>query len=435
MRKKYRRTGFVILSIFILAVICVIAVVIFIYQSGLRYIKSDAGIKFFGDIDSGGNITNGRLWFEYDSASIKQQKFYVVELKDAQSAPDLPTQQLFLNYGDYDYKNGTVDVLAAINTGLPDELKSNYPMNNIVFNSSDDRVVFRSENFDAVIKNYESDKNILSSGEIYTSDGAKWIISSDKSSLSSYKDFEVVQYSNKTNRYSGSIFNFLNQEEIVYASFVLTDGKVIKLYPARFIYRISYDKGNLKGDLYIGKINDVYQKNGRGLYYHAKSGDIYYGDYINDEKTGWSQFISSAGDSYEGYIENGKKNGEGVIKWSDGSSYEGTFKDNMKNGKGKNIFSDGSVYEGDFVDDVKQGFGKYVWAGGDVYEGEFESDLYKGSGKYTWASGDYYEGAFDHNTLHGWGIYTWASGRSYEGWWNLGMMVEDKPDDVADTTG
>lgn len=426
MRKKYRRTGTVILSIFIVAVICVIAVVIFIYQHGLRYIKSDAGIKYFGNVDKYGDITDGRLWFEYDSATISPQKFYILELKDSQVAPDLPGYSTFSSVL-------PDDILSFLNESLPNELTVYFPMNNVVFNSSDDRVFFRHETFDTVIKNHESiNNNYIKSGEVYDSDGVKWVMIPANTSVSSYKDFEIVQEDNKVKKYKGDIFSFLNDEQINYATFTLKDGNIINLYPARGIYRISYDKGSLAEDLYIGKINASFQKDGLGLYYHIKSGDIYYGDFINGEKTGWCQFLFDTKDIYEGYIDNGKPNGEGVFKWSDGSSYSGTFKDNMKNGRGVYIFSDGSFYEGDYVDDVKQGSGKYTFASGDVYEGEFENDLFNGSGKYFWASGDYYEGDFARSTLHGWGTFSWTSGRKYEGWWLEGKMVLDKPGDVKD---
>lgn len=431
-----------ILVIFVAAVLSVAVISFIVYQNGLRYIKSDAGIKFFGNTDKNLNFISGRIWLKSDAATINLQKFYIVEIRDksvfSETSGGPPDQRTFLNYpGDYEY--GRIDVLNEINNSLRKDITDNFPLNNFIFNKSDDRILFRNESIADLIADYEGDNNILKSGEIYVYSGetkaARWyLVAPDTNPISSYKDFEIVQADNNAKKYKDDIIKFLDEEKIVFASFILTDGTLINLYPVPDnIYRINYDKGSRNGELYIGEIDGSFQKNGRGLYY-TKSGDIYYGDFYKDEKTGKSEFLSDQGDSYSGEIENGKKNGEGIFKWGDGSSYTGTFKDNMKNGSGRNIFSDGSVYEGEYVNDVKHGKGKYIWVNGDVYEGDFADDLYKGKGTYTWANGDYYEGDLNYNTLHGWGTYYWTSGRSYEGWWNMGKMVypEDKPDDLGD---
>ena len=423
MKKKYHKTGTIILSLFVAAVICVIGVVIFIYQTGLRYMKTaDTGVKYFGNVDKNDNLTNGRMWFDNNVASISLQKFYTVEIsKDGNLADSLRLTDL----------SASDDALKIINDSLPKEMTDYFPMNNFIFNTTDNRITLHKENFVSIIKNYESAKNNIKSGEIYTSDGKKWILFSTKTSVSSYFDFEIMQEENKSKVYNGDIFKFTSEENITFASFTLSGGNIINLYPAYNIYRIYYESGSHKDDLYIGSINNNLQKDGRGLYYY-QGGDIYYGDFVKDEKTGKCEFLYAQGDSYTGDILNGKKDGEGIFKWSDGASYTGGFKNNMKNGHGVNIFADGSVYDGDYINDVKQGEGKYAFVKGDVYEGGFVNDLYEGQGKYTWASGEYYEGSFMHNTLHGWGTYSWTTGRIYTGWFDNGQMVWDKPADVTD---
>ncbi|MCL2771840.1 MAG: hypothetical protein FWD71_00700 [Oscillospiraceae bacterium] len=424
MKRKYHRTGAIILSIFIAAIICIIAVVIIIYQSGLRYMKTaDTGIKYFGSVDKSGNIANGSMWFEDTVASIGLQKFYTVEIKDK----NLAGQLKILNLTPAD------DVLKIINDTLPKEMTDYFPMNNFIFNTSDDRIMFHKEDFGTLIKNYQSDKNNIKYGEIHTSDGKVWILVATKTNTSSYVDFDVSQQDDKSKVYKGDVLQFVNSEQITFATFTLASGNIINLYPAYDIYRIYYEKGGHAEDLYIGAINSNIQKDGKGLYYY-KSGDIYYGDFAADEKTGKCEFLFAQGDSYVGNILNGQKEGDGVFTWSDGTSYTGSFKNNMKNGHGVNVFADGSVYDGNYVNDVKQGEGKYAWANGDVYEGNFENDSYNGTGKYTWASGEYYEGDFMHNTMHGWGTYYWTSGRTYSGWFDNGKMVLEKPADVPDTT-
>ena len=428
MKRKYRRTGTVILGIFIAAVLCVGLVVYIVYQNGLRYIKSDTGVKFFGYMDKDDKIISGRLWLSSTAADIKLQKFYIVESKNPQFEQYLPDASSFSLTAD---RNN--NVLDFINSVFADNLSGLYPFDNIIFNRTDAGVFFREETFEVLISGYEDVGNKLLSGEIYALNGIKWVLVLpplvDKPPF--YTDFEVVQADNSAKKYKGDIVSFLNKEEINFASFNLSDGTVINLYSAPGIYRLNYDKGLLKGDLFIGRLNPDFEKDGRGLYF-SKAGNIYYGDFAKDIKTGFCELFSEQGDIYSGYITDGKKNGDGILKWSDGSSYEGSFTDNMKNGRGKYIFPDKSFYEGDYVNDVKHGQGKYQWSNGDVYEGDFKDDLYDGHGKYTWSNKDYYEGDFNHNTLHGWGTYYWTSGRSYKGYWILAKMVtpDEIPDDI-----
>ena len=425
MRKKYRRTGSVIFAIFVAAVLCVIAVVFFIYQSGYRYIKSDIGVKFFGDTDKDDNIINGRMWFESDAASVSLQKYYIIEAKGEYAVSRLPDERTFLSAV-------ASDVLETLNSFLSDADSNNRPLNNFIFNRSGEGIALRGETIEEIIKGYEHEGIKFASGEIYTVAGAKWVLDISENGAF-YKDAVVSRPDDDSKKYKGDVLGFLKEEDISFASFSFSDGKLLNLYPARNIYRINYDKGPRSGELYIGEIDRDFQKDGRGLYYYTESGDIYYGDFEKDEKTGRAEIYSANGDIYIGYIANGKKNGEGYFVWGDdGSSYLGAFSDNMKNGFGVYIFADGSVYEGEYVNDIKQGKGKFTWANGDVYEGDYEGDIYKGFGRYTWANGDYYEGDFNHNTLHGTGTYYWLSGRSYYGYWDLGKMVEpgELPDDI-----
>jgi hypothetical protein len=425
MIKKYRRTGSVILGIFIAALLCVFAIVFFIYHSGYRYIKSGAGIKFFGDTDKDDIISGGRIWFESDAASINLQKYYIVEAKGEYAVSRLPDENTFLS-------SVSSDVLDTLNSFLSESDINNYSLSSFIFNRGQEGISLKNEIIDDIINGYEHEGIKFSGGEIYFVSGVKWILDVSETG-SFYKDAVVKRFDDHSKIYKGDVLEFLKEEDISFASFSFTGGSVLNLYSARNIYRINYDKGPRSGELYIGEIDSDFQKNGKGIYYYTESGDIYYGDFEKDEKTGRAEIYSANGDIYIGYIENGKKNGEGYFIWGDdGSSYFGTFSDNMKNGFGIYNFADGSVYEGEYVNDIKQGKGKFTWANGDSYEGDYEGDLYKGYGRYTWSNGDYYEGDFNHNTLHGKGTYYWLSGRSYYGYWDLGKMIEpdELPDDI-----
>ena len=418
MRKKYRRTWTVILAIFIIAVLAVISVAVVLYFNGFRYIKSDAGIKFFGTVDKSGDIVSGRLWYENDSAQISLQKYYILESKDGSVI--LP--------GPIDMENGTVMFPFA---------EVDFFLDEYIFNKSDDEALLRTETIEVLIKDYENLKNNIKSAVIYDDVLRKWILSETNANPSSYKDYDVVQELLKTEKFNGDILSFLKNEDFTFAAIELKNGNTINLYAApKNLYRLDYDEGIHAGDLYIGEINKDYQNHDdKGLYFFNKTGDIYSGNFQNGERSGFGIFESGAGDRYAGNMLDGKKHGEGLFEWTDCASYNGEFFENMKHGHGKNIFANGSIYEGDYKNDVKHGVGKYTWITNgeikDVYEGDFENDLYKGQGKYTWESGEYYMGDFDHNTLHGWGTYHWTSGRSYTGWFSRGVMVFDRPDDVT----
>lgn len=420
MKRKYHKTGTLILIIFAAAVVCVMAIIFCIYQSGLRYMKTDTGVKYFGKVDSDEYITDGRIWFETAVANINLQKYYIVELNDE-------TLTSALNYKDFTPAD---DILHLINENIPEEIKNYFPLNHFIFNKEDAEIFLHRDTFPEVIKKYEKERNYIKSGEMYTSDGKNWSLSSSKANPASYKDLEIIPDADETKTYKGDLLKFLEAEQIYFASFALEDGSIINLYPAYSIYRIAYERGIHSGDLYIGPVTRNLQKDGKGLYYYSDIGDIYYGDFEQDEKTGVCAFLFKDGGSYSGSIIDGKKEGEGILKWVDGCEYSGGFVNNMKNGRGIYRFENGEVYDGDWVDDVRHGQGKFTFATGDVYEGEFENDIFKGQGKYTWASGEYYEGSFMHDTLHGRGIFYWASGRVYDGWFSYGEMVADKPEDV-----
>ena len=203
------------------------------------------------------------------------------------------------------------------------------------------------ENLKNIIKSYESGRNNIKSGEILTADGKDWILISSKANPTSYRDFEIAPESDRSKVYKGDVLKFLETEQIYFASFKTAEGNILNLYPAYHIYNIAYERGIHLGDLYIGAINDDLEKSGRGLYYYTSMGDIYYGDFYKDDKTGSCEFLFAYGGSYSGGIRNGKTEGRGTFKWADGSEYSGSFSDNMKNGFGTYIFDDGTIYEND----------------------------------------------------------------------------------------
>ena len=88
----------------------------------------------------------------------------------------------------------------------------------------------------------------------------------------------------------------------------------------------------------------------------------------------------------------GSKQGQFLYKWKSGDIYEGNFKDDDLHGYGKLYWSGGNIYQGNWKKDVRHGYGKMTWSNGDVYEGNYKDDVPHGYGKITWSNGDVYEG-------------------------------------------
>ena len=422
MRMKRNKTARLILFIFIAAIICVAGIVLAIYRAGFRYWRiEETGVRYFGRVDGNNFITHGRMWSENNAATISTQRYYIVEVKDS-SLFSVLRQPILQNLTHAD------DVLNIINEVIPEDIRSDFPLQHFIFNpigADESPVVLHRDTFSAIIRRYESAGNNIIEGTIYTVGGRSWtLVSTTRNAPASFRDFDIV-CDNGTS-YRGDLLSFLENEIITFASFELSGGSIIKLYPAHNIYRIVYESGLNAGDLFIGAITADLQKNGRGLHFHSV-GDIYFGNFIRGEKIGEAMILFTHGGSFVGNVADGRKEGEGVFRWADGGEYSGEFADNLKHGHGLYLFSDGSVYEGAWVNGVRHGYGRFVFPFGDVFEGQFENDLFHGFGRYTWASGEFFEGNFVNNLMHGWGTYHWVGGRTYEGWFAYGEMVLEPP--------
>lgn len=206
--------------------------------------------------------------------------------------------------------------------------------------------------------------------------------------------------------------------------------------------RHGWGKGTYaNGDIYEGDYeNDNFHGKGKFTF---TNGNIYEGDWVNGKRHGKGKFTWANNDVYEGDWEHGKKHGKGTFTYSDGdvyqgdwvvnkkhgrgdftcasgSIYEGDWKDGKMNGKGKFTYTSGEVYEGDWRDDNMHGIGTFTYASGNVYQGEYKDNNMHGSGKFSLANGNVYEGEYKDNNMHGKGKVTWASGNVYIGDWKDG---------------
>ena len=109
-----------------------------------------------------------------------------------------------------------------------------------------------------------------------------------------------------------------------------------------------------KGDIYVGEFkNDEYHGQGR---YTFPNGDIYIGEFEDSKFHGQGSFYYGektewAGHNYVGEFKNSSRNGHGTYTYADGSKYVGEWKDDLFNGQGKMTYDDGTSIEGIWEND------------------------------------------------------------------------------------
>lgn len=169
------------------------------------------------------------------------------------------------------------------------------------------------------------------------------------------------------------------------------------------------------GDIYFGNFKDD-EFSGQGLFIN-KNGGCYFGKWCEGKCNGKGQLIINDIMTYEGEYNNNKKEGKGIENFPDGGVYVGTFKGDQRDGKGKYIFPDGSIYEGNFKESQCDGFGKIYWSDGKNYIGKFSDGKINGRGEYTYKNGVIYSGGFENNKKQGDGEYKWPDGKMFQGKW------------------
>lgn len=75
----------------------------------------------------------------------------------------------------------------------------------------------------------------------------------------------------------------------------------------------------------------------------------------------------------EGQWVNGKLNGKAKMRYPNGDVYEGEWIENEKCGFGSYTMCNGQQkYEGEFQKDIPHGKGRMMYENGDIYEGMFK---------------------------------------------------------------
>ena len=95
------------------------------------------------------------------------------------------------------------------------------------------------------------------------------------------------------------------------------------------------------------------------------NGDIYEGDFINNQIEGIGKFKYANGDSYRGEVKNSMRSGKGIMKMYNGDIYDGEFKENKKHGFGSFIYISDYVYQQVYNDETMMchTFTNLLWKG------------------------------------------------------------------------
>ena len=174
-------------------------------------------------------------------------------------------------------------------------------------------------------------------------------------------DMENYRYiEKKGNCYEGNFINtILNGKGICIRN--TKDNEHYSFYIGDFINfkKEGFGKEETEEYLYEGNFKNN-KKNGKGKIEYKKIDDIYIGEFLNDEITGFGYYKWANKHTYEGDFINGKMDGKGIYKWPEGGEYNG-----------------------DYVNNIKEGYGVFKWADGKIFIGPFGNGKPNGKGKLT----------------------------------------------------
>ncbi|GIY08041.1 MORN repeat-containing protein 3 [Caerostris darwini] len=164
-----------------------------------------------------------------------------------------------------------------------------------------------------------------------------------------------------------------------------------------------------------------YDRNGRYKRICDENGDLFSGQWKNNEKHGFGTLEGeNDGIVYEGSWDKNKKDGKGRMHRKDSLFqfiYNGNWKKNKRNGEGAEFYGDGGRYQGGWRRDAKSGFGRMDYADGSTYVGHWKDDEKAGFGKMWYADGATYEGCWRDDRKDGKGILITAEKNRHEGCW------------------
>eukprot|EP00475_Leptophrys_vorax_P004605 TRINITY_DN12753_c0_g1_i1.p1 TRINITY_DN12753_c0_g1~~TRINITY_DN12753_c0_g1_i1.p1 ORF type:complete len:344 (+),score=76.33 TRINITY_DN12753_c0_g1_i1:640-1671(+) len=100
-----------------------------------------------------------------------------------------------------------------------------------------------------------------------------------------------------------------------------------------------------------------------GVYVYF-NGDLYEGDFCDNQFHGVGSLWLACGDVYRGELEGGKPHGQGSLEFHDGGLYSGYWKQGNRDGLGTLLYSNGDILRGQWTNDEISEVDIYVFASG-----------------------------------------------------------------------
>ena len=269
--------------------------------------------------------------------------------------------------GKLDYENGWKKYIDQDNDNSESnnkEIFSQEKINDIINNKN---LISTKEDGDIIIINNETclfkgqmeknefndnKKELTGKGELYLKNGEK---------------YEGIFINGKLN----GIGRYINDKCICYEGIFnngILEGKGIRIKTG--------EDGNKR--IYKGDLKN-YKKEGKGRI-ECKT-YIYEGDFVNDKKKGKGKLIyNENGNMYEGEFDNDDINGYGLYTFKNKHSYEGEFLNGFFHGKGLYKWPDGCYFKGEYIKGVREGNGEYKFSDGKIYKGPFSNGKPNGIG-------------------------------------------------------
>ncbi len=261
-RRRARRhlsTSQILLITLAIAIVCVIAVFVAIYLSGLRYIKLNTEIggyvKFFGTVDKEGSPYRGDLYYS-DGTTAKV---------------DMLNHKVTFSNGD--------TYTGALNSSLRMEGEGT-----LAYNTGD---VYEGQFENGVITGTGIFR--YANGDVYEGSFANGM----KSGEGTYTWFDGSVYSGE----------FVDDKKHGYGVYIWSDGSS---YTGQYQNELKEGTGTYRfanGDVYSGEfVGDA--RTGQGTYTWA-NGDEYIGTFLENEMHGTGTYRFASGRTFEGSFENG----------------------------------------------------------------------------------------------------------------------------------
>ena len=68
-----------------------------------------------------------------------------------------------------------------------------------------------------------------------------------------------------------------------------------------------------------------------------------------------------------------------MFNWESGNVYKGNYVDDERDGYGEMFWTDGSIYQGEWKQGIQHGYGKMTFPDGTIKEGRFENNIFIGA--------------------------------------------------------